>query len=263
MDFDYISNETQEILAMLNREDWPEVCQYLESVLGDGYVEERPYEIASSLLRCDKLHKLPPFLVNYITDLYEAEIAEGNSDAMNDLGARYYDGSRGFEQSYAKAVYYYKLAAENGNRQAQENLGYCYYYGRDVQVDYEKAFHCFALGAFDGHLISLYKIGDMYLNGHYVRKNEKEAFCIYMRCLQTMSEEAEGRCAGPIYLRLGNMFLYGKGVEADAKSALVCFQKAEAFLYDMVKNGEYMYRKSMYEAIHGQENARGKLANEL
>jgi TPR repeat protein len=33
----------------------------------------------------------------------------------------------------------YNMAAENGNRQAQENLGYCYYYGRDTEVDYEKA----------------------------------------------------------------------------------------------------------------------------
>ena len=41
--------------------------------------------------------------------------------------------------------------------------------------DYQKAFHYFLLGALDGHLISLYKIGDMYLNGYHVEKNEKRA----------------------------------------------------------------------------------------
>ncbi len=46
------------------------------------------------------------------------------------------------------------------------------------------------------HLISLYKIGDMYLNGLYVEKNEKEAFRICRRCLETVTEEAERRVAG-------------------------------------------------------------------
>ena len=94
------------------------------------------------------------------TKMFDLEIGAGNADAMNDLGALYYDGSRGFEQSFEKAVRYYSMAAENGSRQAQENLGYCYYYGRDGEPDYEKAFHYFALGAFDGHLVSLYKIGE-------------------------------------------------------------------------------------------------------
>ena len=60
-----------------------------------------------------------------------------------------------------------------------------------MEKDHEKAFHYFALGAFDGRPVSLYKIGDMYLNGYYVRKNEAEAFAIFMRCLQDMMEETE------------------------------------------------------------------------
>ena len=136
-------------------------------------------------------------------------------------------------------------------------------YGRDGEPDYEKAFHYFALGAFDGHLISLYKIGDMYLNGLYVAKNEKEAFFIFMRCIETMTEEAEGRVAGPVYLRLGRMFLGGIGVQQNLRNALICFQKAEAFLYDMVLSGDVMYRKSLNAAVKGQEETREKLAEKL
>ena len=160
-------------------------------------------------------------------------------------------------------MHYYHLAAEHGSRQAQENLGYCYYYGRNMPVDYEKAFHYFALGAFDGHLISLYKIGDMYANGYYVPKNEVEAFHIYERCMETMTEEAAKVVAGPVFLRLGGAFLYGKGTRADAKSALVCYQKAEAFLYDMVRNGDVMYKKSLLSAIEGQKKAREALERDL
>ncbi len=103
----------------------------------------------------------------------------------------------------------------------------------------------------------------MYLNGLYVPKNEKEAFCIYVHCMDTMTQQAEGRVAGPVLLRLGGMFLDGIGTEEDAKSALVCFQKAESFLYDMVIGGDDMYRRSLAEAIDGQERARRKLAGQL
>jgi hypothetical protein len=119
------------------------------------------------------------------------------------------------------------------------------------------------MGAFDGHLISLYKIGDMYLNGYYVPKNEKEAFIIYMHCLDTMTDEAAPKVAGPVYLRLGKMFLNGTGTEKNLSSALVCYQKAEAYLYDMVKGGDYMYKKSLLGAIEGQEKTRKEMMEQL
>ena len=261
---DYVSSEVQSILAMLDAGEFPEAYRYLTGILDeDGSVSDGPLAIANALMDLDKPLIFPEFLIGFIEDMYQLEIAEGNDDAMNDLGAQYYGGNRGFGQSFDKAVKYYRMAADRGNRPAQENLGYCYYYGRDGKPDYEKAFHYFALGAFDGHLVSLYKIGDMYLNGLYVPKNEKEAFCIYVRCMETMTQQAEGRVAGPVLLRLGGLFLDGIGTEEDAKSALVCFQQAESFLYDMVLSGDDMYRRSLAEAIDGPAQARKKLTEQL
>ena len=233
----------------------PETIAFFESHLNEDL---SAYELASALVECDRTVDMPRVLFEFIVDLYKKAIDCGNADAMNDLGALYYDG-RGCEQDFTKAVYYYDMAAKLGNRQAQENLGYCYYYGRNVPIDYEKAFHYFALGAFDGHLISLYKIGDMYMNGYYVEKNPTEAFHIYERCLETMTDEAALIVAGPVFLRLGNAFLYGNGTEENAKNALVCFQKAELFLYDMVARGDWMYKKSLEDAINGQAKARERL----
>ena len=59
------------------------------------------------------------------------------------------------------------------------------------------------------------------------------------------------------------MFLNGLGTKPDAKAALVCYQKAESFLYDMVKDGDAMYKKSLQAAIDGQAKARVKLNEEL
>ena len=103
----------------------------------------------------------------------------------------------------------------------------------------------------------------MYQNGYYVEKNPIEAFHIYSHCLETMTDEAAPTVAGPVFLRIANAFLNGVGTEKDAKSALVCFQKAESFLYDMVADGDVMYRKSLQAAIDGQVKARAKLAAAL
>jgi Sel1 repeat. len=69
----------------------------------------------------------------------------------------------------------------------------------------------------------------MYLNGYYVDKNETEAFRIFVRCLQTMTEEAEGRVAGPLFLRLGKMHLEGLGTEKDLKAALALLSESGVF----------------------------------
>lgn len=262
---DYISMEVERLLSIIDAEEMPEAYRYLAGIVdNEGFVTAAPYEIVSTLSNCDRQNDMPDEIADFIRDIFDTAIADGSCDAMNDLGAQYYTGSRCYEQSFEKAMYYYKMAAENGSRQAQENLGYCYYYGRNMdKPDYEKAFHYFALGAFDGHLISLYKIGDMYLNGYYVKKNEREAFHIYMHCLNTMSDESARLVAGPVHLRLGNMFLKGIGVEQNYKNALICYQKAEGFLFDMVANGGAMYKKSLDIAIAGQAMARKKLLGEL
>ena len=255
-----LSEKTRCVLELLDRKQFPEAFQCLNtSLAGHG----TPYEIATALLDCDKPKVFPRFLVDYITAMYEVEIADGNHHAMNDLGAQYYGGDRGFEQSFEKAMELYHKAAENGNRQAQENLGYCYYYGRDGEPDYKKAFHYFALGAFDGHLVSLYKIGDMYLNGYYVEKNPREAYFIYNHCLQTASEEASKFISGPVHLRLGDMCLNGIGTEKNPQQALLHFNLAEIMLFQMVKDGDVMYKKSLRDAIAGQAKARKMLVETL
>ena len=126
-------------------------------------------------------------------------------------------------QDFTKAIHYYEMAAKNGSELARENLGYCYYYGRDIPVDYEKAFQCFLEGALCGRLVSMYKIGDMY----------------------------------------GNAYLYGEGTEKNPREALKYFHFAEEFLYDLVAEGEEMYRKSLQAAIDGQAKARRILAKNL
>lgn len=262
MEVEVLNKKICKLFENLDDEKYPETTEYIESWLDtpNSYRDDA-YNVYYEISLSDRPKKWTPEIVHFLEEILLDEVEKGNADAMNDLGAMYYDGNRGFEQSFEKAMKYYKMAAANGNRQAQENLGYCYYYGRDGEVDYEKAFHCFALGAFDGHLISLYKIGDMYYNGYYVEKNLKEALLIYERCIETMTDEAAGVVAGPVLLRLGNMHLNGEGTKKDPRTALACYQSAERYLYAMVvDDGNYMYKKSLKGAIEGQEKARTEMA---
>ncbi len=74
------------------------------------------------------------------------------------------------------------LALKADNRVAN-SLGYIYYYGRCSQgvPDYEKAYFYFSMAAMDGNHESLYKVGDMFVKGLGVPKNEKFADHLYER----------------------------------------------------------------------------------
>ncbi len=261
----------------LDRKRYPELARRLALFTGNNadyaadddfsddfdFCDNTPYSVADEIMLCDRPDSLPDFIIELVTELLESEIRKGNDAAMNFLGAMHYDGSRGFQQSFEKAVHYYTMAAREGNPWAQENLGYCYYYGRIGEPDYEKAFQFFALGAFRGQLISLYKIGDMYFHGYYVEQNLEEAFCIYRRCLESFKEGTGKRISGPVYLRLAEMCLAGQGTEQDPAQAFRYFHKAEEDLFTVAEEGDVMYRKSLEKAVSGAAAARELLRKQL
>ena len=60
---------------------------------------------------------------------------QGDADAQYNLGNRYSNG-QGVPQDYKEAVRLYRLSAEQGNALAQYNLGLMYYNGQGVPQDY-------------------------------------------------------------------------------------------------------------------------------
>ena len=51
-----------------------------------------------------------------------------------------YGKGRGVEQDHAEAVHWFRMAADQGDAQAQLNLGVKYYYGEGVPQDYLSAY---------------------------------------------------------------------------------------------------------------------------
>ena len=51
----------------------------------------------------------------------------------------YYFWGYGDKADYVKAVEWYTKALDHGNKKVQFNLGWCYYYGKGVKTDKNKA----------------------------------------------------------------------------------------------------------------------------
>lgn len=61
--------------------------------------------------------------------------------------------------------------ANNGDAEAQYNLGDIYYYGKSTNTDYEKAIYYYKLSAEQGNLYAQHNLGTMYYFGTGVPKN--------------------------------------------------------------------------------------------
>ena len=71
---------------------------------------------------------------------------QGDADAQFNLGNMYYEGM-GVSQDYTEALRWYRRAAEQDNADAQVNLGVMYYEGEGVPQDYVQAHKWFNLAA--------------------------------------------------------------------------------------------------------------------
>ena len=89
---------------------------------------------------------------------------QGDADAQVNLGYMY-DNGRGVPQDDAEAVRWYRLAAEQGNARAQFFLGGEYAAGDGVPQDDAEAVRWFRLAAEQGHALAQSILGYMYGNG--------------------------------------------------------------------------------------------------
>ena len=99
---------------------------------------------------------------------------QGNAQAQFNLGLRYAKG-QGIRQDYAQAVQWYRKAAEQGVAKAQYNLGLMYDQGQGVRQDDVQAVQWYRKAAEQGFAQAQYNFGVMYAKGEGVRQNYKIA----------------------------------------------------------------------------------------
>jgi uncharacterized protein len=62
-----------------------------------------------------------------------------------------HDNGQGVPQDYNEAVKWFRLSAEQGDAEAQYNLGWMYYEGQGVPQDYKEAVKWYRLSAEQGN----------------------------------------------------------------------------------------------------------------
>jgi hypothetical protein len=100
---------------------------------------------------------------------------KGNPAAQRKLGFMYYMGY-GVPLNYQKANYWFKLAAKKGDAVSQIDLGSDYFYGLGMSKNYKKALYWWKLSANQKYVSGEYNLGFLYYHGGYgIKKNYKTA----------------------------------------------------------------------------------------
>ncbi len=106
---------------------------------------------------------------------FRAVAEQGDTDAQYNLGFMY-DVAKGVVQDYKKeAVKWYRKAADQGHTSAQYNLGFMYDGGKGVVQDYKEAIKWYRTAAEQGHAKAQFKLGVMYGYGRGVIQDYLQA----------------------------------------------------------------------------------------
>jgi len=104
----------------------------------------------------------------------EVAAEQGDMEAQFNLGLMYYDGE-GTEVNYEKALYWWEKAAEQGDVRAQFNVGSMYYDGEGTEVNYKKALYWYEKAAEQGDVDAQFETGCIYYKGEGTKRNKEKA----------------------------------------------------------------------------------------
>jgi TPR repeat protein len=148
---------------------------------------------------------------------WQAAAQAGNADAENGLGWLY-AGGLGVPQNQEEAVKWYQRAAARGHGGAQLNLGRHYFYGHGVPQNDAEAARLFSQAAERGYVEAQNNLARMYKEGRGVPPRPDLA-------ANWMKRAAEGGYP-PAQNSLGLMYFEGDGVPQDYQQAWVWFERA-------------------------------------
>jgi len=156
---------------------------------------------------------------DYKTAVYEWRKAanQGDADAQSNLGWMY-DSGKGVSQDYKEAVKWYRKAANQGDASVQYNLGNMYRKGQGVSQDDKEAVKWYRKAAEQGNADAQNNLGWMYYSGRGVSQDDKEAVYWYRKSANQGNSTAQSN--------LGVMYDNGRGVSQDDKEAVYWYRKA-------------------------------------
>jgi TPR repeat protein len=148
---------------------------------------------------------------------YRKSAEQGNPNAQNNLGACY-EGGLGVAQDFLQAVSWYRKAAEQGFADGQTNLGACYASGKGVAKDFPQAVSWYRKAAEQGDAQGQFNLGTCYENGTGVDKDMAVAVSWYAKSAQQGYAKAQ--------INMGICCYSGEGVKKDVINSFIWFSLA-------------------------------------
>ena len=148
---------------------------------------------------------------------YEKAAEQGDPNAQDNLGESYLSGW-GVEKNEQEAVKWFRKAAEQGLAEAQQNLGICVYQGWGIDKNEQEAVEWFKKAAEQGFAEAQTSLGMRFLKGYGIKKDAQEAVKWFRKAVDQGDPIAQAQLAG-CYLR-------GDGIEMDEHEAVEWYRKA-------------------------------------
>jgi len=136
----------------------------------------------------------------------KAKAEQGDPQAQDQLG-RLYARGQAVPLDYAQAAKWYRLAATQGNADAQADLGELCQAGQGVPKSIPEALKWFQLAAAQGNAGAAYNLGFLYEQGQDVRKDQAQAAKWYLAAAEYGDALAQ--------YDIGQRFNLGVGVKKD------------------------------------------------
>ena len=146
-----------------------------------------------------------------------ARAEQGDPEAQFNLGRIYYHG-QGVPENYDEAARWMRRAADQGYANAQYALGVNYFDGKGVPQDNTEAMRWFRKAAEQGYADAENALGFMYYRGKGVPQDSAEAVRWWRKAAE------QGDATGQRYL--GFSYAEGRGVAKDHTEAVRWYRKA-------------------------------------
>ena len=168
------------------------------------------------------------FIVSFVVMLLSLLLAFTNTYRIQDIGQSISSVFKKSPQEFTDSVMPYSQqlvkAGEDGDANAQLNLGRSYYFGNGVAKDYEKSFYWMKLAAEQGHYVAQHNLALCYYNGWGCEKNIHTA-------VEWMKKSSDAGYA-PGQYGYGIALIKGEGIaqDEDAGFALIKSSAEKGFL---------------------------------
>ena len=169
---------------------------------------------------------------NKAISLLKKAAENGKDEAALSLGKMYgYQYTDEFPQDREQSLYWFEFAAEAGNAEAMQNLYDIYKSGIWVPKDMQKALYYLTMSSEDSSS-ALNKLGECYFNGKEVSRNYEKAFKLFQKNCNGDWYYTQTRNEALYKLQslywLGVCYENGFGTEKNEKKALESYEMAAA-----------------------------------